>query len=400
MIGVQTLGAGRRVGPERERCVVQRLTIGLDGRDLFAKALSGMGRCVLNLLENVCLEARGHRYVVFCNQMNAVQLSRPSPFVKIHTMAEGNRLWWDQVLLPRALKREGVDVFFSPYPKVPLLASAPSVNMIHDVIPLTWPGYHNPLSFRLMRSLYRFWASRATCTVTVSQHAKESMVRVLGLKPDRVVVIPNRISERFFQRPSQARVQSVREGLGLPKTFCLYVGSMAPHKNVRSLVEAFATLPSDLRAVYPLVLAGFGGGRAWQWLEGLPPAVMPHIRSVGEVADEELHVLYHEAVLFVFPSLAEGFGYPPLEAMACGTPVIAVRTGPMPEVLGEAPWWLESGDAGLIAEALTTLLGSERRRKRLSEAGLRQAERYVEADSTNRLIDCLESTWEEARGVP
>jgi glycosyltransferase involved in cell wall biosynthesis len=113
-----------------------------------------------------------------------------------------------------------------------------------------------------------------------------------------------------------------------------------------------------------------------------------------------LRVLYHEAALFVFPSLAEGFGYPPLEAMACGTPVVAVRTGPMPEVLGEAPWWVESGEPAELAEAIAALLGSESLQQELIERGRRQAERFASTDSTERLLECLEAVWEENQRAP
>jgi glycosyltransferase involved in cell wall biosynthesis len=371
------------------------LTIGVDGRDLLPNALTGMGRCVFNLLEDVCLEAKGHRYVVFCNQMNAVQLSRTSSSVTILTMAEGNRIWWDQVALPRALQRTGVDVFFSPYPKVPIWAPAPSVNMVHDVIPLTWPDYRNPFSVHLKRQLYQFWMSRASRTVTVSLHAKDSIARELGLNPDQIVVIPNRISERFFHRPSPSEVQAVREALHLQGAFCLYVGSTAPHKNVGSLLEAYSRLPHELRSAYLLVLAGAGGGGADQLLAGLEQSARSTIRCPGGVSDDALRVLYHEATFFVFPSLAEGFGYPPLEAMACGTPVIAVRTGPMPEVLGEAPYWVESGEPAELGEAIAALLGSESLQQELIERGRRQAERFASTDSTNRLLECLQAVWEE-----
>ena len=124
------------------------------------------------------------------------------------------------------------------------------------------------------------------------------------------------------------------------------------------------------------------------------------VRSLGGVIDEALHALYHEATLFVFPSLAEGFGYPPLEAMACGTPVIAVRAGPMPEVLGQAPYWVETGESAGLAQAMLALLQSESQRRTLSEAGRKQAERYATTASTDRLIDCLEAVWAEGQAGP
>lgn len=378
--------------------MVHGLTIGVDGRDLFSDKLTGMGRCVLNLLEDVVRSPRGHRYTVFCHQDNAVELPEPGGSVEVVTIPEHSRLWWDQVQLPRALRRAGVDVFFSPYPKVPLWTQVPCINMIHDVIPITWPAYQKPWSLRYRRSIFRFWAFRARCTITVSQYAKDSLVRELALEPDRIVVTPARISDRFFVQPSAVEVLAVRDAYDLPERFCLYVGSVAPHKNVRSLVEGFAELPAELRAAYPLVLAGFGGGGADRWLTGLDPAVRSTIGSLGGVSDETLHVLYHEATLFVFPSLAEGFGIPPLEAMACGTPVIAVRTGPMPEVLGNAPYWVEEGEPAELTEAMLTLLRSESQRQILIETGRKQADRYATTASTEFVLDCLEAVWAEGRG--
>jgi glycosyltransferase involved in cell wall biosynthesis len=373
------------------------LTIGIDGRDLFADKLTGMGRCVLNLLEHVSRAPRAPRYLVFCHQNNTVELPEPVSSVEVVTIPEGNRLWWDQVQLPRALRRAGVDVFFSPYPKLPVWTSVPCVHMIADVIPLTWPAYQKPWSLRTSRALYRFWSSRARRTVALTHYAKDSLVQELSLDPNRIAVIPGRISRRLFDQPSADEVRAVRQTYDLPERFCLYVGSAAPHKNVGGLVEAFATLPAEVRAAYPLVLAGFGGGGAERWLGGLDPAVRSTVHSLGEVTDEALHVLYHEATLFVFPSLAEGFGYPPLEAMACGTPVIAVRAGPMPEVLGQAPYWVETGEPIPLAQAMMALLQSESQRRTLSEAGRKQAERYATTASTELLLDCLEAAWAGGR---
>jgi glycosyltransferase involved in cell wall biosynthesis len=371
------------------------LSIGIDGRDLFADRLTGLGRCVLNLLEEVSTHPRGHRYIVFFNQHNALQLSHPGSAIEVVTIPESNRLFWDQIKLPRALALRGVDVFFSPYPKLPILTGVPCVNLIADVIPLTWQDYRTQRSVGKSNAAYRFWAWKAGRIVTLSEHAKGNLVRVLGLDPERIVVIPGSIPRRLLERPPEAEIIAVREAFGLPETFCLYVGSAAPHKNLVSLIEGHASLPDELRAAYPLVLAGFGGGEADRWLSGLDPEVRSSIRSLGAVSDGQLHVLYHEASLFVFPSLAEGFGFPPLEAMACGTPVIAVQTGPMPEVLGQAPYWVERGSPAQLAKAIATLLASEDQRQRLIERGHRLAERYASTEPASRLIECLESTWAE-----
>lgn len=376
------------------------LSIGIDGRDLFSDKLTGLGRCVLNLLEEVSRDPRGHRYIVFFNQHNALRVSSPGAAVEVVTIHEGNRLLWDQFKLPRALTTTGVDVFFSPYPKLPIATNVPCVNLIADVIPLTWPDYKTHPSAGRSRAAYRFWARKAQRTVTLSEHAKGSLVRVLGIEPERIVVIPGTIPRHLLKRPPEAEVKAVREAYALPDTFCLYVGSAAPHKNLVSLIEGYASLPRELRATYPLVLAGFGGGEADRCFKGLDPEVRSTIRSIGAVSDGPLHVLYCEASLFVFPSLAEGFGFPPLEAMACGTPVIAVKTGPMPEVLGQAPYWVERGSPAHLAKAIAALLASEDQRQHFSEAGRLLAERYASSEPANLLIECLEKAWAEAtRGL-
>lgn len=373
------------------------LTIGIDGRDLFADHLTGLGRLVLTFLEDVSADSRGHRYVVFLTQRNSLQLPEPGSCLSVVTIPEESRLWWDQVKLPKAMSEAGVDAFFSPYPKLPLRADAASVNLVADVIPLTWPAYSTGWSAGRSRAAYRLWCNKACRTVTLSEHAKGSIVRVLGLPPERIVVIPGRLPRRLFEAPSEVQVRAARETYDLPERFCLYVGSSAPHKNVASLVEGYASLPEALREAYPLVLAGFGGGEAERFLRDLSEEALSTIRCLGPLSDEPLHVLYHEATLFVFPSLAEGFGFPPLEAMACSTPVIAVSKDPMPEVLGEAPHWVEMGSPSHLASAIKALLESESLRQSLKEAGFRQAERYATTDSTDRLIQCLEESFSETR---
>jgi len=362
-----------------------RLRVGLDGRELRDGVRTGIRRYLLEVLHAAA--ARGLECVVYGDRRTRLPAATGAA---LSTLDGGWTQWWDQVTLPRALGRDGVDVFLSPYYKRPLAARCPSVITIHDLFFIGYPGRARPLFDAAMTSLARLYARGAAAIVADSEHSRRAIVARLGLPAERVTVIPVGLG-REFSPATPTAAQRARYGLGA--RYVLYVGNFLPHKNLPRLLRAWAALPAPLRAACRLVLAGGDrAGRAPLAALATSLGLEAGVRFAGLVADEDLPALYGGAVALVLPSLEEGFGLPALEAMACGTPVIASRRGALPEVVDDAGLLVDPEDERALAAALARLLGSDHERAALARRGLARAAAFTAARTAGRVVDLLETT--------
>ena len=292
---------------------------------------------------------------------------------------------WEQFCLPPAVGRR---LLWSPNNTGPL-AIARQVCTIHDLIPLDRPEWFAPRFASWYGWLLPRLARRVRHIIAVSEFTRSRILERFGIDPSRVTVIPNGVDGRFAPRPA-LEVERVRADLGLPTArYVLSVGSLEPRKNVNRLLEAWARavprLPEDL---YLVVSGAKGVARVFSSvsLGRLPPRVL----LTGYVPDEHLPALYSGATIFVYPSLYEGFGLPPLEAMACGTPVITSNTTSLPEVVGDAALLVDPLDVEATARAIERLAGDEAERARLRRLGLERIARFNWDDVAAR-------TWEVLR---
>jgi len=232
---------------------------------------------------------------------------------------------WEQFVLPRACGRA---LLWSPGNTGPL-AHRRQVVTIHDASTLDHPEWFSGKFARWYRFLLPRLARRARKVITVSEFSRRELVRLCGVPDDRVVAIHNGISPRFAPAAEDEK-KAFRQRHGLERPFCLYLGSLEPRKNVSVLLEAWKNLaPQETE----LVLAG---AASHVFRERGFSTLPPGARLLGRVDDAELPALLSAAWGFVFPALYEGFGFPPLEAMACGTPVVCSNTTSLPEVCGAA----------------------------------------------------------------
>jgi len=362
------------------------LRIGIDARELRDGVRTGIRRYVVEVVR--AASARGLECVVYGDR--GTRLPPTSSVVRPVTLAAGWTQWWDQVALPRALRRHQVDVLLSPYYKRPLRAPCPAVITIHDLFFIGYPGRRRPVYDQTMTALARMYARGAAAIVTDSEHSRRAIVERLGLPAERIAVIPVGLGREFVaSAPSPAQ----RDRYGLGPRYALYVGNFLPHKNLPRLLRAWAALPPTLRGTHRLILAG--GDRA-----GRPPlealarslGVTASVGFAGLVADEDLPAVYGGAATLVLPSLEEGFGLPALEAMACGAPVIASRRGALPEVVGDAGVLVEPEQGDALTAALTRVLGSDGERAALARRGLERAATFTAERTAGRVIDLLQET--------
>ncbi len=310
----------------------------------------------------------------------------PSRFPTINPRV---RIPWEQFLAPLLLRRSGADLFHGVHSVAPLTCPVPSVVTVHDLAFIRFPR-----TFRAYNRLYldlatRLSVRRAARILVVSEHTRREVIGLLGVDPERVVVTPNAV-RAHFRPPDPAVLETFRARRGLPERFVLYVGTLEPRKNLTTLLEAYARVAQ--RHAAPLLV---GGGKGWlydavfQRLEAL--GLREQVRFVGYLEEEELPLWYAAATVFVFPSIYEGFGMPPLEAMACGTPVVASNTSSLPEVVGDAGLTVSPYDPAALAEAILRALDDAELRQELRERGLRQAQAFSWRVTAERTLAAYEA---------
>lgn len=289
------------------------------------------------------------------------------------------RFLWTQFALPLKLKRLGCGRLLSPNHEVVLFCPCPQVVVIHDLLPLFFPGEH-PRQRAYFRHVLPRALRRAERIVAASENTQRDLVLHYGLAPERIVVIHLGVdASRFKPGP--------REAPAAP--YILAVGNQYPYKNLSRLLDAFASL---VRQGFPqqLLIAGGEEGGSGPSLRNKARelGLSAKVRFAGYVPAEQLPELYASADLFVFPSLYEGFGLPALEAMACGCPVAASNSSSLPEVCSDAARYFDPLDAGKMADAMAELLKDPALRRRLSAAGLARA-RLFSWDKTARRYAAL-----------
>ena len=310
---------------------------------------------------------------------------------------------WEHLELPWRMRAERCSVLLNLANVAPLLGG-PHVLVLHDVLALTNPEWFS----RRFAAWYRFaqgrWARRAVRVATVSGWVRDEAARVLGLDPDRIAVVMQGI-EPFDRPASPDAIRAARQRWALPDTYLLAVAGGDPRKNVRFLLRMLARW-RGMRGVAPtLIVVGGDRPAVHGYVSGRAPDAGGYdeaeiraagdVRFIGRVDDEDLRSLYTAATVFCFPSEAEGFGRPPLEAMGCGTPAVVAPYGPAHEVLGGIAPIVELDTARWI-QTLERLLRSPDERRALAEAGRRHALRY-RWDAT---ADALLALCREVAGEP
>lgn len=298
-----------------------------------------------------------------------VQFARSN--VRAVVLPASPRWTWTPFAFPRDLRRRRVEIAHVQY-IVPPIAPCPVVTTIHDVSFRRHPEFF-PLKHRLLLNWLIPQAVESSAAIlTGSEATRKDLVELYDLPPERVTVTPYAVDDSFQPQDRRAAERAVRDRFGLTGPYVLSICHMHPRKNLPRLVRAWARIA--LSVPHQLVLVGKQG---WgnEELNAAISAAGPDREPVftGYVADADLPVLYAAADLFVYPSLYEGFGLPPLEAMACGTPVLTSNVSSLPEVVGNAALLVDPTDERAIADGLAALLLDPNRCARLSEAGLRRA---------------------------
>lgn len=294
---------------------------------------------------------------------------------------------WEQLELPAA---RCADLLFSPCNTGPL-AVREQVVLIHDAQPWLQPEAYSPAFRAWYRLLLPRLARRVRAVLTISEYSRSQLERFGIVPPNKAQVVPNGADHILRIAPDPETLE--RHGL-TPGGYLLAIGNTSPHKNLAMLMRAAAARPAGEP---PLVIAGGGNSRVFADANLRPP---PGVQLLGRVTDGELRALYTHATAFVFPSLTEGFGLPPLEAMLCGCPTVVSRAGAIPEVCGEASVYVGPADEAGWTRAMVSVAawGPDMRQAAIG-AGRRRAETFTWARSARRIIDLLATKPTEEQSV-
>ena len=362
------------------------MKVAIDARKLHD---FGIGTYIRNLLRHLPRIDRESEYVLLCHEHDMAVAEQLGPNFRTVLEASPNYSLREQFHVPWVLRREKPDVFHAPHYVLPTAVRCRSVVTIHDCIHLMFPQYlPNRAAYAYARASMWSAARHADRILTVSEASKRDILHFFNVPPDKISVVYNAIDERFWIEPNGEDVARVRERFQLDHGFVLYAGTIKPHKNLVRLIEAFAQLRTGEFGELKLLIIGDEISK----LPALRRAVHSHklhkhVRFLGFVPDETLAVLYRLAAVFVFPSLYEGFGLPPLEAMASGTPVVTSNVSSLPEVAGDAAVLVDPYDVDSIVDGVRRVLTDPELAAELRRKGLVRARGFSWERSVARTHD-------------
>ncbi len=348
------------------------MRIVIDARMVASKNY-GIGRYMYNLIENLIPLASRDEFTLLVNDDFLRPLVGRAPNFELLNV---NIKWLslaEQFRLPRVLGRLRPDLFHAASFAVPLVQPCRTVATIYDLIHLVFPEHYTLLHRLYFRLVLPRALRRAAKVITISRCSRGDLVSYYGLPENKIAIVYPAVEEKFRPAGDRRALADFKRRHRLPDRFVLYVGNRKRHKNLAGLLAAFAKLGPEARS-HRLVLSG-RPDEATALLAGRY-GIADRLAYAPDVSDDELPLLYGAADVFVFPSLYEGFGLPPLEALACGTPTVVSNTSALPEVVGAAALQADPCDPDGLAAAIGRVLSDGDLARRLRELGPRRAAEF------------------------
>src|SRR5437870_5195040 len=360
-------------------CATQTLRIAIDAHSVGAR-LGGNETYAINLIEALAEIDQTNLYTLYVTKRDAIdRFANRWPNFTVRQTLPHTPLVRIPLTLSRELRRNPVDVLHVQY-TAPPFAPCPIVTTIHDLAFEHLPETFNRRSWMQLRLTVRRTARRSAQIITVSEYSRQDICKTYRIPSERIRVTPEAASEKFFPVTGGTELKAIRETYGIERDYILSLCSIQPRKNLIRLVEAYSLLRKSSADVKPpqLVLAGKRGWRDHETLRAVKrESVADDIVFTGYVAEKHLNALYSGATCFVYPSYFEGFGLPILEAMKCGTPVVAGNRTSVPEVAGEAAVLFDPFDTNSLVDAFQRLLPDPEFRATLSAKGLQRASEFT-----------------------
>jgi len=353
----------------------KKRTIGIDAR-FYGPRQKGLGRYVQKLIDNLEKVDLSNQYIIFLRKENWLEYQPKNPNFK---KVLADYPWYgfkEQFLMPFKIRQQRIDLMHFPHFNLPVFCFSPFVVTIHDLVLRRFPTRRasklSPMGYWLKNLAYRIVissaVSRSKKIITVSNYTKGDILKYFKVGPDKIKVV-------YQGRPDE-NVKSVAVKGNIAKPYLLYVGNAYPHKNLERLVFAFKRLVDDHQMSLRLVLVGEVDHFYKRLKNTCPRALLDKIIFTDFLPDDDLNNLYQNASVYVFPSLYEGFGLPPLEAMSHGLPVVSSKAACLPEILGQAAIYFNPEDASEMAGQIKKVLTDEETRQKLISLGQQKIKEY------------------------
>ncbi len=356
------------------------MKIGIDAR-MYRSSTGGIGVYSQNLIKNLAKIDKQNQYYIFLGDEDLEEYDlKQSNFHPIKANYAHYKLK-EQFLFPKLLNKYNLDLVHFLNFNHPIIYQGKFIASIHDLTMVKAPSGKNQLSI-FKRPFYKWVLGDAinssSLISTISNQTKEDIIKFYNTKKDKIKVIPLSIDKGRYQPVKPEVGQKSLEKYGINKPYLLFVSQLRPHKGIGYLLEAFKILKKEYQQDdLKLVLVGKDFGKFPKLTNQINKAKKEgDVIAPGFIENEDMAALYSMANCFVFPSLYEGFGLPPLEAMACRTPVAASNRSCIPEVLGKAALYFDPKDPALMASIINTLLINQKLADKLVKRGVKQVEKY------------------------
>lgn len=357
------------------------LNIGIDARILYMPILKGMGVYLNNLLLSLSKIDKRNKYILYFDSRQKIINRGPKAenfITKGISLRKGDRVHlWEHLRLPLEVIKDKIDVFHSPANTTMFFSKCPILVTIHDTI------LQELLNRKIWSNLYfnKFqpWILRKAQTIiTPSSYSKIKIAQIMRVSSGKIKVIPNGISSSFKVIENKDLIETIKSKYNIRGKYLLNVGGQSPWKNVSSLIKAYSILANEHKLTEQLIITGISTSSIVKThlkeVERL--GLLGTVLVLGYVSEDELVNLYNGAELLVYPSLMEGFGFPPLEAMACGTPVVASKSASIPEIVGDAGVLVDVTNLRSLSEAMLQVLQNKIVRENLIKKGFERSSKF------------------------
>lgn len=362
------------------------LTIAIDASRTTATQRTGTENYALQLIRALLALDTPHRYWLYFRDTPPAGLFVDHSQVK-RWVISAPRLW-THARFALSLWRRRPDVTFVPSHTLPLWFPGPAVVTVHDLGYVYFPDAHPRLSRLYLDWSTRHSVGRATRVIADSLATSRDLAAHYGVSENRITLVYPGVDESLARVSDSQALAALRRRYGLPERYLLFVGTLQPRKNIARIVQGYAHWRA--RQSGPDVALVLAGQQGWlydpQWTAGVEGVILP-----GYVADSDVAALYSGALGLVFPTLHEGFGFPVLEAMRCGTPVMTSSTSSLPEVAGDAALLVDARDVEAIADAMGRLVTDQALRADLVAKGYRQAAQFTWRRAAEQTLQVLEN---------
>ena len=372
-----------------------------EGSPIFRNR-SGVGQYVYRLLDKLLAIDKDNSYYIFGFIFAGKKFQEPYKKLPRNARYKLIRLLPSKVhnVLSRRLFVPPIDVLtgvkadltiFTNFVRTPLPLGSKSITFIYDLSFITFRKFSNDKNAQLLTKQAAIAARKSDKIVTISANSKREIVEEYGIDPAKIEIVHPALDHSvYYQRPANEQ-KSVARKFQIDGEYILYTGTIEPRKNIVGIIEAYTKLPADLKRKYMLVLAGGKGWKDEEIRQSLAKHSEERIVLTGYVADEDLPALYSGASLFVFPTFYEGWGMPPLEAMACGVPVVCSDNSSLPEVVGSAALTISANDTKALTREMTRVLTDKKLAAKLVKAGYLQAKKFDWGKSARKLKEIIDS---------